>query len=159
MSYRATSSARSAFVGTEHAISTAHFLSTAAGNRVLELGGNAVDAGVAAGVAMNTVMPYLTSFGGVAPIIVHMADGGEVSTISGVGRWPRAHTLGEHRRRWGDAIPNGISPVVVPAAPDAWMTALSRFGTMTLADVLEPSIRYAEDGFPATASYRYMVSS
>ena len=158
MSYRATSSARSAFVGTEHAISTAHFLSTAAGNRTLELGGNAVDAGVAAGVAMNTVMPYLTSFGGVAPIIVHMADGGEVSTISGVGRWPRAHTLGEHRRRWGDAIPNGISPVVVPAAPDAWMTALSRFGTMTLADVLEPSIRYAEDGFPATASYRYMVS-
>ncbi len=158
MSYRATTSARSAFVGTEHAVSTAHFLSTAAGNRILELGGNAVDAGVAAGIAMNTVMPYLTSFGGVAPIIVHMAESGETATISGVGRWPRQHSLAEHRRRWGDAIPNGISPVVVPAAPDAWMTALARFGTMTLADVLDPSIRFAEGGFPATESYRYMVT-
>ena len=156
MNYRATSSARSAFIGTSHAISTAHYLSTAAGNHILELGGNAVDAGVAAGVAMNTVMPYLTSFGGVAPIIIHMA-GGEDFTISGVGRWPKDHSLAEHRRRWGEAIPNGISPVVVPAAPDAWMTALERFGTLTLGQVLEPSIQFAEKGFPATESYRYMV--
>ncbi|MDD9995755.1 MAG: gamma-glutamyltransferase, partial [Dehalococcoidia bacterium] len=158
MSYRAISSSRPAFIGTEHAVSTAHFLSTAAGNRMLELGGNAIDAGVAAGIAMNTVMPYLTSFGGVAPIIVYMADRDEIFTISGVGRWPKAHTLKEHRRRWGDAIPNGISPVVVPAAPDAWMTALASFGTMTLKEVLDPSIRLAESGFPATDSYRYMVN-
>ena len=158
MTYRATTSSRPAFIGTEHAVSTAHFLSTAVGNRILELGGNAVDAGVAAGVAMNTVMPYLTSFGGVAPIILYMAEADEVSTISGVGRWPKGHSLGEHRKRWGDAIPNGVSPVMVPAAPDAWMTALERFGTMTLADVLSPSAEFAEKGFPATLSYRYMVS-
>jgi gamma-glutamyltranspeptidase/glutathione hydrolase len=158
MTYRATTSTRPAFIGTEHAVSTAHFLSTAVGNRILELGGNAVDAGVAAGVAMNTVMPYLTSFGGVAPIIIYLADRDEVLTISGVGRWPKEHTLSEHRRRWGDAIPNGVSPVMVPAAPDAWLTALERFGTMTLADVIGPSQNFAEKGFPATLSYRYMVS-
>ncbi len=158
MSYRAISGSRPAFIGTEHAVSTAHFLSTSVGNRMLELGGNAIDAGVAAGIAMNTVMPYLTSFGGVAPIIVYLADRDEVFTISGVGRWPRAHTLEEHRKRWGEAIPNGISPVVVPAAPDAWMTALASFGTMTLKEVLDPSIRLAEKGFPATGSYSYMVS-
>ena len=158
MSYRAIAGTRPAFIGTEHAVSTAHFLSTAVGNRMLELGGNAIDAGVAAGIAMNTVMPYLTSFGGVAPIIVYLADRDEIFTISGVGRWPKAHTLEEHHRRWGEAIPNGISPVLVPAAPDAWLTALASFGTLTLREVLDPSIRLAEQGFPATDSYRYMVS-
>lgn len=157
MTYRATTTSRPAFIGTEHAVSTAHFLSTAVGNRILELGGNAVDAGVAAGVAMNTVMPYLTSFGGVAPIILYLADRDEVLTVSGVGRWPRAHTLDEHRKRWGDAIPNGVSPVLVPAAPDAWMTALEKFGTMTLYEVIGPSAALATNGFPATLSYRYMV--
>ena len=158
MTFRATTSSIPPFIGTEHAVSTAHFLSTAVGNRILELGGNAVDAGVAAGVAMNTVMPYLTSFGGVAPIILYIAETDEVSTISGVGRWPKGHSLAEHRKRWGDAIPNGVSPVMIPAAPDAWMTALERFGTMTLADVLSPAVEFADKGFPATLSYRYMVS-
>ena len=59
--------------GATHMISTGHYLATAAGYRILEQGGNAIDAGVAAGIVINVTLPQYTSFGGVAPIIIHHA--------------------------------------------------------------------------------------
>jgi gamma-glutamyltranspeptidase/glutathione hydrolase len=138
-------------------VTSAHFLATAIGNRILDEGGNAIDAGVATGIAINTTMPHFTNFGGVAPIIIYLADRDEVTTISGLGRWPRDHTLDEHTKRWGDRIPFGISPTMTPGAPDAWLTALELYGTMTLEDVLLPSVELAENGFPVAFSYSYML--
>src|SRR5919199_549560 len=79
--------------GAQHMISSGHPLASLAGFQMLQRGGNAVDAGVAAGIAINVVQPDMTSLGGVAPIMIYLADSGEVLTISGLGWWPKAATL------------------------------------------------------------------
>ncbi len=81
---------RPTLMGGTHAVSTGHYLATAAGYRILEQGGNAIDAGVAAGISLNVVLPTMTSFGGVAPILIYSARQESVSSLSGLGRWPRA---------------------------------------------------------------------
>ncbi|MCH7534967.1 MAG: gamma-glutamyltransferase, partial [Bacteroidetes bacterium] len=61
--------------------------------QVLEAGGNAIDAGCAGGMALGVVQSEFVSFGGVAPIMIRPADGGEVVTITGLGHWPKAASL------------------------------------------------------------------
>ena len=85
----ATTTTRPAIRGVTHMISAGHSLAAAAGYRILEQGGNAIDAGVASGIVINTVLPENTSFGGVAPIMIYDAASDSVVTISGLGRWPR----------------------------------------------------------------------
>ena len=79
--------------GANHIVSSGHYLATAAGFRILEQGGNATDAGVAAGIAINVTLPQWTGFGGVASIIIHDAATGETRSISGLGRWPKAASI------------------------------------------------------------------
>ena len=133
--------------GTRYMISTGHILATQAGHDVLEAGGNAVDAGVAAGIALGVVHSDMVQFSGVAPIMIYLADSDEVLTISGLGWWPKAASLHHFVEEHGGAIPNGLLRTVVPAAPDAWIMALDKFGTMSFADVAAAAIRYANDGF------------
>jgi len=128
-------------------VSSSHYLSSIAGLRMYPRGGSAVDAGVAAGIALNVVEPHLTSFGGVAPIMVMGPGMDEPVTIDGLGRWPRGLDLATYRSRHGDDMPLGIARAVTPGAPDAWLTALARYGRLTLADVLAPAIELCE-GFP-----------
>src|SRR5919202_7068987 len=128
-------------------VSSCHYLASLAGLRMFPRGGNAIDAGVAAGIALNVVEPHLTSFGGVAPIIVFRPGMAEPETIDGLGRWPASLTLDAYRARYGDDMPIGIPRTVTPAAADAWLTALARHGRLTLADVLAPAIELCE-GFP-----------
>ena len=68
------SSQRPAVRGVTHMVAAGHYLATAAGYRILESGGNAVDAGVAAGIVLGVTLPHYVSFGGVAPIMVYMAN-------------------------------------------------------------------------------------
>jgi gamma-glutamyltranspeptidase/glutathione hydrolase len=128
-------------------VSSSHYLTSLAGLRMFPRGGNAVDAGVAAGIALNVVEPHLTSFGGVAPIMI-MGPGMDAPvTIDGLGRWPRGLDLATYRSRHGDDMPLGLARSVTPAAADAWLTALAQYGRLTLADVLAPAIELC-DGFP-----------
>ncbi len=138
------------FMGTVHMIASGHHLATLAGFRVLEDGGNAVDAGVASGIAINVTLPHLTSFGGVAPINIYLADRKEAVTISGLGRWPRAAVLDDYRKKYNNTIPTGVARSVVPSAADAWLTALENYGTMTFEQVVTPSLELAEKGFPTS---------
>ncbi|TQV81764.1 gamma-glutamyltransferase family protein [Denitrobaculum tricleocarpae] len=131
-----------------HAIAAGHDLATQAGLAVLEDGGNAVDAGVAAGIALGVLHSDLVNFAGVAPIMIRIAETGEVVTIDGLGVWPRTASVEFFEREFGGAIPTGILRTVVPAAPAAWIKALSTFGTMTLGDVASFAVRYAREGFP-----------
>ncbi|MBI4220825.1 MAG: gamma-glutamyltransferase family protein [Chloroflexi bacterium] len=133
-------------MGSKHAVSSGHYLATAAGWRMLEQGGNAIDAGVAAGIALNVVLPGSTSFGGVAPILIYDASRKQVSSISGLGRWPRAASIEYFVGKRKGRIPPGVERVVVPAAADAWITALSEFGTMAFEQVVAPALEYARDG-------------
>src|SRR3954452_20202359 len=77
------------------AVSSGHYLATEAGMRMLRRGGNAIDAGVAAGICIDVLLPDLCNFGGVAPIMVYHAASGDLLTISGLGPWGRSATL-EH---------------------------------------------------------------
>ena len=143
---------RPAVMGTAHMVSAGHPLAAAAGLRILEEGGNAVDAGVASGIALNVVRPTSTNFGGVAPIIIYLADSDSVVTISGLGRWPRAASIEYFDRNAGGEIPMGILRTVVPAAADAWLTALQKYGTMSFEQVVAPALELAERGHPVSAS-------
>jgi gamma-glutamyltranspeptidase/glutathione hydrolase len=134
--------------GTRHMIAAGHYLAATAGLHVLEAGGNAVDAGVAAGITLGVVQTDLVSFAGVAPIIIYRAAEREVVVLNGLGGWPKAATVELFRREHGGQIPVGIRRTVVPAAPDAWITALQRYGTLSFGEVAGAAIRLARDGFP-----------
>lgn len=138
---------RPTITGNRHMISAGHYLATQAGFEVLEAGGNAIDAGVAAGIALGVVQSDIVQFSGVAPIILYSAEHDEVVTISGLGYWPSAASLELFVDQHGGSIPIGLLRTVVPAAPDAWITALDRYGTMHFADVAGAAIRYAREGF------------
>lgn len=139
-------------MGLRGMVASGHYLASQAGMRMLHQGGNAVDAGVAAGMCLNVLLPYLTSLGGVAPIILYLAKERRVTTISGLGRWPRAATLETIAERGGGEIPRGVLRCVTPAALDAWVTALERYGRLSFAQVAQPALELAEGGFPVDAS-------
>ena len=133
--------------GTRYMVSAGHFLATQAGFDILEAGGNAVDAGVAAGMALGVVHSDMVQFAGVAPIMIYMAEQDEVVTISGLGWWPKSANIDRFVKEFDGTVPIGLLRTVVPSAPDAWITALRKYGTMSFGDVAAASIRYARDGF------------
>ena len=131
-----------------HVVVSGHYWASLAGLQVLEAGGNAIDAGVATGLAIDVLESEFVGFGGVAPVMLHLGETGETHVISGVGVWPRAADLGHLHRNFGGRIPEGLLHCVVPAAPSIWITALARFGTMSFGEVAAAAIRFARDGFP-----------
>jgi gamma-glutamyltranspeptidase / glutathione hydrolase len=142
------SSGRMSIMGTRHVIAAGHYLAAHAGFEILEAGGNAVDAGVAAGIAIGVLQTDKVNFGGVAPQIIYTAKDRKVSCIDGLGVWPKAVTPDYFMKRHGGKIPPGVERCVVPAAPDAWLTALERFGTMSFGEVAAAATRFASEGFP-----------
>jgi len=139
---------RPTIMGTRHMVAACHYLASEAGFKILEAGGNAIDAGVATGIALSVVQPEYVNFAGVAPIIIYSAAEDRVVTIPGLGPWPKAIRPDHFKKHHGGAIPLGILRTLVPAAPDAWITALERFGTMSFGEVAQSAIGYARDGFP-----------
>ncbi len=113
------SSYRPPIMGRTHMVSCGHPLAAAAGYRILEQGGNAIDAGVASGIAINVTLPASANFGGVAPIILYHAASDEVVVISGLGSFPKAATIEYFQKHHGGDLPEGILRSVVPSAPDA----------------------------------------
>ena len=139
---------RPTIMGTRHMIAATQYLAAEAGFRILEAGGNAIDAGVACGIALGVVQPEFVNVAGVAPIIIYSAADDRVFTIPGLGPWPKAIARDHFQKHYGGKIPQGVLRTVVPAAPDAWITALERFGTMSFGEVAQSAIGFARDGFP-----------
>ncbi|RPI48373.1 MAG: gamma-glutamyltransferase family protein, partial [Betaproteobacteria bacterium] len=75
--------------GTRHVIAAGHYLATHAGFQILEAGGNAVDAGVCAGICIGVLQTEKVSFGGVAPTIIFRAEDRKLVSIDGLGVWPK----------------------------------------------------------------------
>src|SRR5256886_16844676 len=138
---------RPGVLGKRGMVSSSHYLASQAAAPVFARGGNAIDAGVASGIALNVLERHLTDFGGVAPIILFCPCMNGPESIDGLGRWPANYTLDEYREKHGDDMPVGVARSVTPAACDAWLTALARHGRLTLVDVLAPAIELC-DGFP-----------
>ena len=140
-------SGRPTILGTHGMAVSGHYLASLAGLRILESGGNAIDAGVSMGLATNVLESTFTGLGGVAPCLLYRAEHDEVVCISGVGWMPKAASC-EYFQKHHGGIVQGVHAQVVPAAADAWLTALEEFGTLSFAEVAAAAIAYARDGFP-----------
>ncbi|QQC92206.1 gamma-glutamyltransferase family protein [Streptomyces alfalfae] len=132
--------------GTFGMVSSTHWLASQSAMAVLEDGGNAFDAAVAAGFVLHVVEPHLNGPAGEVPIILAPA-GGDVRVLCGQGPAPAGATIAHYRSLGLDLVP-GTGPLAaaVPGAFDAWMVLLRDHGTKSLADVLRYAIGYAEDG-------------
>ncbi|MFN8634906.1 MAG: gamma-glutamyltransferase [Chloroflexota bacterium] len=139
---------RPTIMGTSGMVSSGHYLSTLAGVEVLQQGGNAVDAGVAAAVAGCVVQSEMVSFGGMASIHVYRADLDRSFTIAGVGHWPELASLEYFRDHCDGHVPMDARNGVVPGAPDAYLTALEQFGTWSFGRAIRRAVELAENGFP-----------
>jgi gamma-glutamyltranspeptidase/glutathione hydrolase len=136
--------------GTFGMVASTHWLASAAGMAVLERGGNAFDAAVATGLALQVVEPHLNGPGGDLPAIVYSAERDDVRVLCAQGPAPQAATIERFRDLGIDLIPGtGFLPAVVPGAFDGWMLMLRDLGTMRFADVAEYAIGFADNGFPA----------
>ena len=141
--------------GTHGMVSAGHYLAAAIGQRVLEQGGNAVDAGIAAGLALTVLKPQSNGIGGEVPILIHLARERRSVAVNGQGWAPAAATIDWFSSHGVQLIPSdGLLPAMVPAQFGSWCTALLQFGTASLADVLGPAIDLAESGFPMYTALR-----
>ena len=130
-------------------VASTHWLASASGLAVLEKGGNAFDAAVAAGFVLQVVEPHLNGPGGDMPAIVYDARSRETRVICGQGTSPAALTIPFIQGIGLDMIPgDGHLAACVPGAFGAWLLMLEQHGTMRLRDVLEYAIGYAEHGYP-----------
>jgi gamma-glutamyltranspeptidase/glutathione hydrolase len=135
--------------GTFGMVASTHWLASAAGMAMLEDGGNAFDAAVAAGLVLQVVEPHLNGPGGDLPAIFWSAARGEPLVLCAQGPAPAAATIDEYHRRGLDLVPGtGLLAACVPGAFDGWMLLLRDFGTRRLADVAAFAIAYAADGYP-----------
>jgi gamma-glutamyltranspeptidase / glutathione hydrolase len=141
-------------------VASTHWLASAAGMAVLEKGGNAFDAAVAAGFVLQVVEPHLNGPGGDMPAIVYDARSGETRVICGQGTAPAGLTIAHIESLGLDMIPgDGHLAPCVPGAFGAWLLLLSQFGTLRLRDVLEYAIGYAERGYPVLPTVANRVAS
>ena len=144
-----TFTTRPVIMGTRGVVTSGHYLASAAGFRIMEQGGNAIDAAAATGFCLNLLEPHQNGIGGEVPTMVYSAKERKPFAISGMGWAPKALTIDWCRQRGIDLIPgDGYLPACVPAVVDTWATAVARFGTMSFSQVLQPAIELAENGFP-----------
>jgi gamma-glutamyltranspeptidase/glutathione hydrolase len=151
---------RPVYMGRRGLVAAGHYLAARAGQRMFDKGGNAIDAVVASGFALNLLEPHNNGLGGEVPILVYSATEKKVHSISGQGFIGKAATVELFNKLKIKLIPgDGFLPACVPAAFGSWAFALKRFGTLTLADVLEPAIDYAENGFAVYPVLRRALSA
>lgn len=135
-------------MGRSAGVSAGHPLTTSAAQEILQKGGNAFDAGVAAMLVGGVVEQDLYGFGGEGLVLVFPTKESKVSSVVGQGWASRHATIDWFRSRGKTLEGNGLDPVVVPGAPHAALTVLERWGTLTFAQVAQRAIEYARDGFP-----------
>jgi gamma-glutamyltranspeptidase/glutathione hydrolase len=135
--------------GTFGVVTTTHWIATAVGMAMLEKGGNAFDAAVAAAFTLQVVEPHLNGPGGDVPVILYDTRRGKPEVICGQGVAPAGATIAHYRDEGLDLVPGtGLLAAVVPGTFETWMMLLRDYGTMPLAEVLAPAIGYAQNGYP-----------
>lgn len=134
------------------AIATPHYAASAVGAHVLEDGGSAVDAAIAANAMLGVVYPHMCGLGGDCFLLYFEARTGEVHCINGTGPAPLSATPEAFAARGLDSVPvRGVLPVTVPGTIAAWEAAHARFGSRPLAELLAPAAGAAREGIPLTA--------
>lgn len=141
---------RSPVYGRKGIVATSQPLATAAGLEILAKGGNAADAAVAAGAALNVTEPSSTGIGGDMFALYYSADTKRVTALNGSGRAPAALTL-DRLKKEGFATelpPFHAHTVTVPGACAGWFDLIEKHGSLLMPEILAPAIRLASEGFP-----------
>jgi gamma-glutamyltranspeptidase/glutathione hydrolase len=137
-------------MGSRGAVASNHPLATEAGMAILRRGGNAADAYVATASTLAVVEPHMSGIGGEGFALVYSAADREARVVNATGRAPRAATL----ERFAAGIPvHGAATAITPCLVDGWCQVHERWGTLSLATLLESAIFYARDGFAATRTF------
>lgn len=141
-------------------VAAPQFLASQAGAQVLQAGGNAIDAAIAANAVMGVVQPYVNGMGGDLFAIVYIAKEGKLYGLNSSGWTPKALTLEYLQAHHIDKLdPIGVHTITVPGCVAGWDALSHRFGTLPFQKLLQPAIFYAENGFPlAERNARYWVS-
>src|SRR5665213_2032769 len=152
--------ARSMVVSKFGIVSTPQFLASQAGAHILEEGGNAIDAAIAANAVMGVVQPYVNGMGGDLFALYYEAKTGKLYGLNASGWTPKALTIDSLKAHGVDHInPIGAETIDVPGAVAGWAALRSRFGTLPFSQLLAPAIYYAQNGFPlAERNARYWVA-
>jgi len=141
-------SLRPTVVGRHHAVATGHYLATFAGLRVLDRGGNAVDAGVTSCIALAVLQPDMSCFASVAPTLIYLKNEDRVISLAGLGYWPAATDVSRLIAAGdGRNVPEGLLRTVMPAAPATYVEALRRYGTISFEEAATPAMELARGGF------------
>jgi len=141
-------------------VAAPQFLASQAGAHILEQGGNAVDAAIAANAVMGVVQPYVNGMGGDLFAIYYDAKTGKLSGLNSSGWTPKALTIEYLKSHGVDHInPIGVETIDIPGAVAGWDALRGRFGTLPFSEILAPAIYYAQNGFPlAERNARYWVA-
>ena len=146
---------RPEITGTFGVATSTHWIASAVGMRMLERGGNAFDAAVAMGFVLNVVEPHLNGPLGDLPAIFCPAGAERPTVLCAQGVAPAGATIGHYRSEGLDMVPgSGMLATVVPGAFGGWMLMLRDHGTLSLREVLEPALHYAENGHPLLSRVR-----
>lgn len=130
-------------------VAAPQFLASQAGAHVLEEGGNAVDAAIAANAVMGVVQPYVNGIGGDLFVIYYEAKTGKLYGLNSSGWTPKALTIDYLKSKGIDHIdPIGVHTIDVPGCVAGWDALRKRFGTLNFNQLLAPAIYYAENGWP-----------
>src|SRR5215469_9258852 len=155
-----TFTTRPQLAGTFGMVASTHWLASAAGMAVLEKGGNAFDAAVAAGLVLGVVEPHMSGPGGEVPVIGFDASLAEVFVLNGQGPAPESATISAFAELGLGLIPGaGLLPACVPAAFGTWMLLLASRGRLRLREVMEYAIDYAADGYPVVPGISAAIES
>ena len=139
-------------MGTNGMVACSQRLASLVGVQVLSQGGNAVDAAVATAAMLGVLEPMSIGIGGDAFALLYVSRTGEMKALDASGRSPYGVDAAFFRAQGLHELPqSGIHSVTVPGAVHGWETLLKEYGTRSLGDLLDPAIRYAEEGFPVSA--------
>jgi gamma-glutamyltranspeptidase/glutathione hydrolase len=148
---RPAEQARSMVITTHGVVGASQTLAAAAGAKILEQGGNAVDAAIAANAVMGLVEPESNGIGGDLFALIYIAKEDKLYALNASGWSPKAMTREALRAKGHVVMPElGIDSITVPGAVAGWHAMRERFGKLSFPQILAPAIRYANDGFPVT---------
>src|SRR5580704_10521864 len=149
MAAKDRSSARSMVVTRYGIVATSHVQASVAGAKILERGGSAVDAAIAANAVLGVTEPMMNGMGGDLFAIYWEAKTGKLYGLNSSGWAPRGLTIEHLKTKGATSMPGaGIDSVTVPGAVAGWQALHERFGRLAWNDLFQSAIVYAEDGYP-----------
>ena len=159
---RANFATRSEILAQNGMVATSHPLATQVGVDILKSGGNAIDAALAANATLGLMEPTGNGIGGDLFAIVWSAKDQKLYGLNASGRAPQKTSLAYFKEKNLTKIPAyGPLPVTVPGCVDGWFALHDKFGSLSMPEILQPAISYAENGFPVTEviGYYFEVAS